>query len=811
MLSSLMSCDHCGTSNRPQARFCTSCGKRLQTVNTPVQSLTGMLSPNTLLGQRYRMVKLLGQGGMGAVYQVEDLRLRRALRAAKELSQNGLSGAELRAATEAFEREAQMLAQLSSAHLPRIYDHFPENGRWYLVMDFIEGETLADRLERATDGKLSPTQAIHIAYQLCIVLHDLHTYQPPIIFRDLKPANIMLTAQDHVYLIDFGIARFFKQGQARDTVALGSPGYAAPEQYGRAQSTPGSDIYGLGATLHQMLSGHDPSADPFQFADLQLDHLPSGSDLATLVAEMVEMKREKRPASALEVRQRLEQIALQLGIKLPQPASSPDTPHTPPPIMPATPLVTVQYPAVPPPVPASTNGPDLVVDQSGAGQYRTINEALTVASPGQRILVYPGHYRESLLLDKPVELIGTGPRAQIIVEGIYGSSVRMRTTQATVRGLTLRHKSTSKPAHVVDIRAGQLLLEDCDIRSGSPASAGIFVQNAAANPIVRHCRIHDSTAEGIVFDQEAKGTVEDCEIFGNQASGLVIKNNADPLVRRCHLYNGAGNGIYIYANGKGTFEDCTVTRNLWAAVAIENGGNPLLCRCEIADGKGPGIYVSRRGRGTLEQCQIHSNAQTGVVVLQTGDPLLRQCKIYDGKQAGIYVHRKGMGTFEECDIYNNVAAGVEVKKEGNPVLRRCIIHDGKQAGVDVYDKGLGIVEECDIYNNAFSGITISDRSFPTVRNCKIHHGKRSGILICDSGLGTIEDCDIYANMQAGITICRFGDPVIRRCHIHDEQQEAIYVHDNGRGTIIDCYLLNNKKGAWDIRPDCAVRRARNKE
>jgi F-box protein 11 len=804
MLSSLLLCNRCGAPNRPQARFCTSCGQRLQIGNTPVHSLTGMLSPNVLLGQRYRVVKLIGQGGMGAVYQVEDLRLRRAVRAAKELSQNGMSGQELREATEAFEREAQMLAQLSSAHLPRIYDHFPENGRWYLVMDYIEGETLAERLDKITDGKFTPSQAVRIAYQLCIVLHDLHTYQPPIIFRDLKPGNIMLTAQNHVYLIDFGIARFFKQGQMKDTVALGSPGYAAPEQYGRAQTTPSSDIYSLGATLHQMLSGYDPSADPFQFADLQLDRSPGGPALATLVAEMVELKREKRPAGALEVKQRLEEIACQLGITLAQEV------HTPVLSSPAGPLVTARYPAIlPGSIQATSHG--LVVDQTGAGQYRTISEALAAASPGERVLVRPGHYRESLLLDKSVELLGTGPKEQIIVEGVNGSSLRMRAAQATVRGLTLYYKSASRPAHVVDISEGQLLLEDCDISSGSSSCACIFIYSAAANPTVRRCRIHDSTTEGIVCDGGAKGTIEDCEISGNKSTGLVIRNSADPLVRHCQFYNGTGNGIFVYANGKGTIEDCTISSHLWAAVAIEDGGNPFLNRCEIYDGKGPGVYVSRRGRGILEQCNIHSNAQTGVVVLHAGDPLLRHCKVYDGKQTGIYVHRKGMGTFEDCDIYNNVAAGVEVKKEGNPVLRRCIIHDGKQAGVDVYDKGLGILEECEIYNNAFSGITISDRAFPTVRHCKIRHGKRSGILVCDSGQGTIEDCDIYANMQAGITICRFGDPVIRRCHIHDEQQEAIYVHDNGRGTVIDCDLLDNKKGAWDIRPGCTVRRSRNKE
>src|SRR5438876_3995810 len=111
-------------------------------------------------------------------------------------------------------------------------------------------------------------EALDAGMQLCSVLGYLHACQPPIIFRDLKPANIMRTAESNLYLIDFGIARHFKPGQARDTVAFGSPGYAAPEQYGQAQTTPRSDIYSLGAILHQLLSGNDPSVAPFRFKSL---------------------------------------------------------------------------------------------------------------------------------------------------------------------------------------------------------------------------------------------------------------------------------------------------------------------------------------------------------------------------------------------------------------------------------------------------------------------------------------------------------------------------------------------------------------
>jgi serine/threonine protein kinase len=150
---------------------------------------------------------------------------------------------ELRQSIEAFRQEALLLASLTHPNLPRIYDHFEEQQRWYIVMDYIEGQTLETMQETTPRGKLELSLVLRIANQLCTVLNYLHTRQQPIIFRDLKPANIMITKDEHMYLIDFGIARLFKVGQAKDTVALGTPGYAAPEQFGRAQSTAQTDIY----------------------------------------------------------------------------------------------------------------------------------------------------------------------------------------------------------------------------------------------------------------------------------------------------------------------------------------------------------------------------------------------------------------------------------------------------------------------------------------------------------------------------------------------------------------------------------------
>lgn len=311
MFSATLFCDSCGAANRPQANFCASCGGRMYSASSGAIShtLTGLLTPRNLLKQRYRIVTQVGKGGFGAVYRAEDIAFGDRLVAVKEMSQSGLSTAELTEATHAFRHEALLLAALKHPNLPSIYDQFTENGRWYLVMDFIEGETLETILEtQAASGVscLPLVRALAIAIQLCAVLDYLHTRQPPVIFRDLKPANVMLTATGHLYLIDFGIARHFKPGQARDTAALGSTGYAAPEQYGKAQTTVQTDLYALGATLHQMLTGHDPADSPFHFAPLS--GYPQAPQLAPLLAQLLEITVSKRPASASLVAVRLQEI-----------------------------------------------------------------------------------------------------------------------------------------------------------------------------------------------------------------------------------------------------------------------------------------------------------------------------------------------------------------------------------------------------------------------------------------------------------------------------------------------------------------------
>ncbi|MGC9398129.1 MAG: protein kinase domain-containing protein [Anaerolineae bacterium] len=267
-----------------------------------------MLNKDTLLQKRYRILRQIGGGGMGTVYLAEDTRLQGRRCAIKEMSPAQLAPADRNWSIEAFRQEAQMLANLDHPGLTRVTDFFAEGGCWYLTMDYVEGETLEARLARARGGRLPLDQALRIARQLCDVLTYLHNRNPQVIFRDLKPANIMLTPDDEVKLIDFGIARFFKPGKSQDTIQLGTPGYAAPEQYGGlGQSDPRTDIYSLGALLHQMVTGYDPTtaASPFPLPDPRSVRPNLPPHVADVIVRATQMRPDFRYSTVQEMRQAL--------------------------------------------------------------------------------------------------------------------------------------------------------------------------------------------------------------------------------------------------------------------------------------------------------------------------------------------------------------------------------------------------------------------------------------------------------------------------------------------------------------------------
>jgi serine/threonine protein kinase len=251
-------CPQCHTSNRSNARFCQSCGATLQSspakpgrVSPTSTGSTQILPNDMVLESRYKIEQELGVGGFGAVYKALDLSLNRACAVKVNLDVSP-------EAQRQFTREATVLANLIHPNLPRVTDHFflPGQGQ-FLVMDFIEGEDLEHRVQRL--GPMKPDQAMALISQVADALEYMHTHTPPVVHRDVKPANIRLTPDGRAVLVDFGLVKLFDP-QLRTTVGARAitPGYSPPEQYGHGNTDARSDVYALGATLYTLLTGLQP-------------------------------------------------------------------------------------------------------------------------------------------------------------------------------------------------------------------------------------------------------------------------------------------------------------------------------------------------------------------------------------------------------------------------------------------------------------------------------------------------------------------------------------------------------------------------
>ncbi|MGE0489272.1 MAG: serine/threonine protein kinase [Vulcanimicrobiota bacterium] len=307
-----------------------------------------MFAPQTIIANRYEVIRLIGQGGMSNLYLCRDRKYNNAIVVIKEMTAVYSDPNEQQMAVNLFHREAKLLASLNHRHIPKVFDYFQYQGKYYLSMEYVDGDDLGKQLSERP-GPMAERDVAELGSQMATVLYYLHVHKPPIVFRDVKPSNIMMT-KDGVKLIDFGIARHFDVSKKGDTMRIGSPGYAPPEQYS-GQTDPRSDIYALGVTLHHALTGRDPTTTQTPFL------LPPPRDLnpqvsqrmADIITRATRLDPSDRYQNMLEMKRDLKTILTgQTGgtrVVAGPPGNSATVPHSGPPPVP-NPAASSATPAV---------------------------------------------------------------------------------------------------------------------------------------------------------------------------------------------------------------------------------------------------------------------------------------------------------------------------------------------------------------------------------------------------------------------------------------------------------------------------------
>src|SRR3989440_2330916 len=310
-----MECPYCNAENRDGVRFCNNCGKPLDPAaargGTTVTSRS--LTPGSRLqGGRYVIKKILGQGGMGAALLATDLRLDSKSVVIKELISDNTDPAKLQEDVRNFKREVATLAHLDHPLIPNVTDHFQEGSRYFMVQEYVEGENLEERMDRVNQP-MKEREALGYASEVLDILDYLAQETPPIVHRDIKPANIIIGNKDkRAHLVDFGIARadVTRNAQRKQTSALGTPGYAPPEQY-QGNADPRSDLYALAATLHHLLTNRDPrNHPPFIYPPVRTLNPQLSPDIERVLTRALTNDINQRYQSAAAMKRDIDDILL---------------------------------------------------------------------------------------------------------------------------------------------------------------------------------------------------------------------------------------------------------------------------------------------------------------------------------------------------------------------------------------------------------------------------------------------------------------------------------------------------------------------
>lgn len=310
-------CHKCGAQLKLNDKFCMKCGTKVITAEREsnkekencsedkvIESKNDNADLEEIIDNRYKLIRQTGKGASAIVYLAQDIKLNRVC-AVKIVKKNTYSNK--MAAQESLE-EVNKMKLLAHVSIPQLYDIYDDDDRLCIVMEFIEGQNL-NEIIKSQRNPLDEYTVVSWAKQLCRVLFYLHTLKPPRIFRDLKPANIILQPNGIIKLIDFGTMKNYDESCTEDTVNLGTKGYAAPEQFGgRGQTDARTDIYGLGMTMYHLITGVNPSLPPFEFKSPRYYRKDISVGLERIIMKCIEIERENRYQSAMDLLNDLDKL-----------------------------------------------------------------------------------------------------------------------------------------------------------------------------------------------------------------------------------------------------------------------------------------------------------------------------------------------------------------------------------------------------------------------------------------------------------------------------------------------------------------------
>lgn len=404
---------------------------------------------------------------------------------------------------------------------------------------------------------------------------------------------------------------------------------------------------------------------------------------------------------------------------------------------------------------------EFIISKGFFSRYSTISKALKAASAGDRLLIKPGVYEESLVIDKAVEIVAEGNLGEVVINSNTESTLIVDAA-AVCQGLKISYSGVNQETTAaVDIRANKPVFLNCTVAFSS--SNGVII-DGNSEPVFNNCQIFNNNRFGLFFLENSSGEFENCSVYENRFSNIKLNKIASPKFSSCKIYaSREGNGVYAIEGSLGEFRKCAIYANSSINVYLETSSKVVFEASDIYDSKMSGIYVTNQGEALFKKCNIYGNQNPNVYITESAKPVFESCRIYEGKTNGVMIDDAGEGIFRDCEIFKNVYSNVTTETAGNPVFEDCKIYESAQNGIWICSAGKGSFLNCDIYGNSYSNVKVEENGEPLLTNCLIHDGLATGILVKEGGKGEFHYCKSYSNKEQRNIVVKSEATLFRGC------------------------------------------------
>ncbi|MGN7610736.1 protein kinase domain-containing protein [Magnetococcales bacterium HHB-1] len=658
------------------------------------------LKPNQKIAG-YTIQRVLGRGGFAFVYLAEEAHLKQpvvikeyfpkkeVVREGDHVFAESLSEERsFKNGLKHFLKEARLQASFNHPQFVRAHTLLKKNNTAYLVMDFEPGETLKGLsfYEKASLKKGYLPQILPTILDALAFLHH-----KKVLHRDLKPGNILLRKKDgSPILLDFGAARRLKDGQSGAIVY--TTNYTPPEQYDRhGRQGPWTDIYALAATLYRLISGEKlPSSLERKSADkdplppletVSKERLPE--TFLQAIDQALQLKIEKRPQTIQQWREPLLEGWFKEALKKPD-------------------IYLLSQ--------NMRQKRLCFVSATGAGDFSSVGEAIAQTASGGRIILLPGTYKELVVIEKTLEIIGQGEKESILLTFAEDNVLEIRTEHAYIEGITIQGLSDKKAEqryYAVNVLFGRPIFESCIISNRSLAAVG--VHGSMSHPQFRRCHLKACATNAFFFYDFAGGHVEHCLIEGCGRAGVTIKTDADPFFDHCTIRDSKQAGAFVYYGGLGRFNHCRLIGNRFG-IEVDTQGAPQIIHSHITQSKRIGVLVYDQGETLLRESKVDQSGLSGVQVRTKGMVTLECSKVSKNRQSGVYIHREGYIKIIGGEIRDNLYAGVKCEKKGRADVRYATIRRNGYEGLWAIRQGEIEARHCDLRGNQEGAWAMDEQS-----------------------------------------------------------------------------------------------------